>query len=110
MALYEQPTTGDRIMWDLWMSLYRLPTVTVADELGIFTVIATHPSDVGELAEQLGFDRRASEPLPPRQSQRHRRTLARLRCVSAGNADDDAVEHPATVDRRCRRTGELDPA
>jgi len=56
---YELPTTGDRIMWDLWMSLYALPTVTVADELGIFTSLATRPGTVSQLAQRLGYDRRA---------------------------------------------------
>jgi acetylserotonin N-methyltransferase len=59
MPCYEQPTTGDRIMWDLWMSLYTLPTVTVADELGIFTSIAARPGTIGELAVRLGYARRA---------------------------------------------------
>ncbi len=59
MPFYEQPTTGDRIMWDLWMSLYTLPTVTVADELGIFAAIAARPGTIGELGERLGYDRRA---------------------------------------------------
>jgi O-methyltransferase len=59
MPCYEQPTTGDRIMWDLWMSLYALPTVTVADELGIFTDIAARPGTIGELVERLGYERRA---------------------------------------------------
>lgn len=59
MPCYEQPTTSDRIMWDLWMSLYSLPAVTVANELGIFAAVAACPGTAGELAERLGYRRRA---------------------------------------------------
>jgi O-methyltransferase len=59
MPCYEQPTSGDRIMWDLWMSLYALPSATVADELGIFTSIAKLPAPSDQLAERLGYNHRA---------------------------------------------------
>jgi acetylserotonin N-methyltransferase len=59
MTLYEQPPTTDGIMWDLWMSLYALPTVTVADELGLFSALAAHPSTADQLARRLEYDPRA---------------------------------------------------
>lgn len=59
MPSYEQPTTSDRVMWDVWMSLYTLPTVTVADELGIFVTITACPGTATELADRLGYHQRA---------------------------------------------------
>ena len=43
------PTSDDREIWDCWLSQFRLPVVTVADEAGTFDA----------LAQRLGVDARA---------------------------------------------------
>ena len=53
MPRYELPTTSDGILWDIWMAAYALPTVTVADELGIFRAVAEEPGTALELAARL---------------------------------------------------------
>jgi acetylserotonin N-methyltransferase len=56
---YEMPAATDRPLWDIWMSVHALPSVRVADELGVFTSLDTTPSGVVELSERTGLDRRA---------------------------------------------------
>ena len=35
----ELPTCDDRLLWDIWMSTGHMPTLTVADELGLFSLL-----------------------------------------------------------------------
>jgi acetylserotonin N-methyltransferase len=60
MASTEAPNTTDTIIWDLWMSQHQLPTVTVADELGIFAALAETPATASELAARMAFNERAT--------------------------------------------------
>lgn len=53
------PTSDDRHIWDLWLSLHRLPMMTVADETGIFNALCAAAMTTGDLAAKLGFDARA---------------------------------------------------
>lgn len=53
------PTNDDRLIWDTWLSLYRLPVVTVADQIGTFAAIADRALTTDELAAALGCDSRA---------------------------------------------------
>ncbi|MEP7312254.1 MAG: hypothetical protein ABI859_06705 [Pseudomonadota bacterium] len=32
-------TTDDRLIWDTWLAVYRLPVVTVANEVGTFAAL-----------------------------------------------------------------------
>jgi acetylserotonin N-methyltransferase len=50
------PTNDDRVIWDAWESMFRLPAMTVADEAGIFRALGDAPLTTDELAAQLGFD------------------------------------------------------
>lgn len=59
----ELPPQDDTLLWDTWMSLYRVPAVTAALELDIFESLANMPADAGELAERLGLDERALKAL-----------------------------------------------
>ncbi|MEJ2760968.1 MAG: methyltransferase [Gammaproteobacteria bacterium] len=61
----EFPTCDDRPVWDLWLSVYRLPAVTVADELHLFDAIAARPGDAAELAQQTGCSERGLAILLP---------------------------------------------
>jgi len=52
-------TTDDRLIWDTWLSIYRLPIMTVADEVGTFAALSAQSLTVGELASQLAVGARA---------------------------------------------------
>ncbi len=49
----------DRIVWDTWLSLFRFPVVSVADEVGTFAAISGCAKDTAELAAELQVDARA---------------------------------------------------
>ncbi len=34
------PSCDDRRIWDLWLGFYQLPTLAIADELGVFAAVA----------------------------------------------------------------------
>jgi 2-polyprenyl-3-methyl-5-hydroxy-6-metoxy-1,4-benzoquinol methylase len=59
------PTTDDRLVWDVWLSMWWLPSVTVADELEIFDHLAERPATPGELSGRLGLDHRGVDILLP---------------------------------------------
>jgi hypothetical protein len=54
----ESPTTDDRQIWDVWLSMWWLPSVTVADELAIFDALASNPCAASDLARALDLDER----------------------------------------------------
>jgi acetylserotonin N-methyltransferase len=60
---YELPAAADRAIWDIWLSMYRLPAMAVADELGVFGALESAPSTAAETAQRLGFNRRATDVL-----------------------------------------------
>jgi 3-hydroxy-5-methyl-1-naphthoate 3-O-methyltransferase len=49
----------DRIVWDLWLSQFHFPVVTVADEVGTFAAISAHAKGTATLAAELKLDERA---------------------------------------------------
>lgn len=57
---YELPASEDRAIWDIWLSLHRLPAMAVADELGVFAALDPAPATADETAQKLGFNRRAT--------------------------------------------------
>jgi acetylserotonin N-methyltransferase len=60
MALGALPaSTDDRVMWDLWQSVFTLPLVTVADEVGTFGALSVEPMTTEGLARKLAVDARA---------------------------------------------------
>ncbi len=52
-------TTDDRLIWDTWLSIYRLPVLTVADEIGTFSSLAARALTTAELAQTIHVDARA---------------------------------------------------
>ncbi|HEV2703325.1 MAG TPA: methyltransferase [Steroidobacteraceae bacterium] len=52
-------TTDDRLIWDTWLAMYRLPVVTVADEVGTFTALAGQALTTDELAARISAVPRA---------------------------------------------------
>jgi cyclopropane fatty-acyl-phospholipid synthase-like methyltransferase len=57
------PACDDRRIWDLWLGFYQLPTVAVADALGVFAAVAQGPSTNEELARRLGLQPRETEAM-----------------------------------------------
>jgi hypothetical protein len=59
----EPPACDDRAVWDLWLSRLQLPAVTVADEIGLFTLLAGGPAPAREVATRLDLGPRGAEAL-----------------------------------------------
>lgn len=53
------PSIDDRVMWDIWESVFKLPLVTVHDEAGTFGALSDEALTTEELATKLGLDARA---------------------------------------------------
>ena len=60
MSTYELPPSDDTAIWDAWLSQHYLPSVTVADDLGVLESLHESPAGAVELAERLGLDRRTT--------------------------------------------------
>jgi hypothetical protein len=52
-------TTDDRLIWDTWLASYRLPILTVADEVGTFAALSAQSLTTDQLAKQLTVGARA---------------------------------------------------
>jgi hypothetical protein len=52
-------TTDDRLIWDTWLAIYRLPVLTVADEVGTFTALSALSLTTDELAVRISAVPRA---------------------------------------------------
>jgi trans-aconitate methyltransferase len=61
--MLDLPSTDERPIWDIWLSAYWLPSVTVAGELSIFEALAEEPTTAAGLAERLGLNLRGVEVL-----------------------------------------------
>jgi hypothetical protein len=59
----EAPTCDDRLMWDIEMSRLNFPTLTVADELGLFPLLEKKSATAQEVAASLSLGARATEAL-----------------------------------------------
>lgn len=53
------PSRDDTVMWDIWQTMFKLPLVTVADEVGTFGALADEAMNTAPLAKKLGVDARA---------------------------------------------------
>jgi acetylserotonin N-methyltransferase len=53
-------STDDRLVWDTWLSMYRLPVLTVADEVGMFSSLSARALTTPELAQLINVDTRAA--------------------------------------------------
>jgi O-methyltransferase domain len=62
-TVLEPPTCDDRAIWDLWLSRLELPAVTVADEVGLFTLLAEGETTAPEAAGRLSLGARGAEAL-----------------------------------------------
>jgi cyclopropane fatty-acyl-phospholipid synthase-like methyltransferase len=54
---------SDGPIWDVWLAAFHVPTLAVADELGMFSAMRDHDASPGELATSLGIELRATESM-----------------------------------------------
>lgn len=59
----EPPTCDDRLIHDIQASSFHLPALTVADELGLFSLLEKRPASAAEVASALSLGARAAEAL-----------------------------------------------
>lgn len=52
-------TSDDREFWEMWLSTYYMPCITVADEVGIIAAISGEPQETEAVAGMLSLDARA---------------------------------------------------
>jgi hypothetical protein len=57
------PPTDDKRLWDVWLSHYHFPTLTAADELGLFRLLEPRALSAAEIATGLKLSPRATEAL-----------------------------------------------
>ena len=62
-ARLEPPTSDDRLIWDVWLSVYHFPALAVADTLGLFPLLEEAPASSEKIAERLSLGPRATEAL-----------------------------------------------
>jgi hypothetical protein len=60
---FEPPTCDDRLLWDIWLSGFQTPALALADELGLFVVLAGGVCDREEIGRRLSLHPRACEAL-----------------------------------------------
>lgn len=53
----------DRLIWDTWMSMFHFPTLTIADELGLFSLLKENPLVASDIAKSLSLGERGTEAL-----------------------------------------------
>ena len=59
----ELPTCDDKRIWDVWTSLFHLPALTVADELGLFTFLDKTPATPAEVAAHFSLQKNPTQAL-----------------------------------------------
>lgn len=57
------PTCDDKLLWDTWMSVFHFPSLTTADELGLFSLLNKSPLTTNDIAVSLSLSARATEAL-----------------------------------------------
>src|SRR6185437_4485838 len=57
---WKLPTVDDTSVWDTWLSAYHMPSLAVADRLGLFEILDAKPATAEELA---GHTKIPLEPL-----------------------------------------------
>jgi hypothetical protein len=62
---YESPTIDDRLLWDLHLSSCWMPSLLVADEIGLFPAVQAEPQDAARLATSLAVSERGLLALLP---------------------------------------------
>ena len=58
--IWEMPSADDTSVWDVWLSAYRMPSLAVADRLGLFEALHAEPAGADALAARMEL---RAEPL-----------------------------------------------
>ena len=53
----------DKILWDMWMTAYYLPIVTVGDEIGYFKILDKENIEIYQISKELNISLRGAEIL-----------------------------------------------
>ena len=53
----------DRPLWDTWLSMFQFPTLAVADEIGLFALLAEAPLSMEQVRERLSIGPRSAEAM-----------------------------------------------
>jgi len=61
----DAPIQPDTPVWDVWLSAYRMPSLAIADELGLFEALDAQPDDAPGLGGRLEVDAEALKALLP---------------------------------------------
>ena len=61
----QTPSFDDRPIWDVWLSVYWMPSLAAADELGLFEALQARAASAEELAERLELSAAALKALLP---------------------------------------------
>jgi len=56
-------TCSDGPIWDVWLAAFHLPTLAIADELGVFAALREHPTSAADLAATLSIEARSIEAI-----------------------------------------------
>jgi cyclopropane fatty-acyl-phospholipid synthase-like methyltransferase len=59
----DPPSCNDQIMWNVYSSMYYLPALAAADELGIFPYLDKKPSTIKEISQGLNLEPRGVDAL-----------------------------------------------
>ena len=62
---YQLPVVDDKLVWDAWLSMYRVPALSAALALDLFESLDARPDTVEGLSERRGLDQRALRALLP---------------------------------------------
>ena len=57
------PTASDQLLWDTWLSSFHLPSLTAADEIGLFQYLQSCAASASEIGEHFELSPRAAESL-----------------------------------------------
>ncbi len=57
------PSCSDKLIWDIWLTSYQLPALTVADELGLFSYLDDEPATALSVARKFFLSFRGTESL-----------------------------------------------
>jgi O-methyltransferase domain/Dimerisation domain len=63
MTDIKMPGCDDKLIWNTWMSMFNFPALTVAAELGLFSLLHKNPASSDVVAKEFGFELRAAEAL-----------------------------------------------
>jgi hypothetical protein len=55
MTIITLISKNDKLMWDIWMSMYQLSAVTVADEIGLFTLVEKTKQNIDTISTKLNI-------------------------------------------------------